>query len=186
MRLFVSIDIPEPIKKELHQMLPALPGWKKTEQQQLYLTLLFLGEYSSDEANEIREILKTCSFSRFSVELSHFGMFPNQQKPRVFWAGINKSESLLSLQSEIADKLSRFSKSADHVEYVPHITLARRKNRRAQEVKVEDFVDESRIKYTFSVESFELKESILKANGSVHRVLERYFAINASIEQTTQ
>ena len=167
-------------------MLPALPGWKKTKQQQMHLTLLFLGECSSDEANEIREILKTCTFNRFSVELNHVGMFPNQQKPRVFWAGLKNSEPLLSLQSEIADKLSRFSISADHAEYVPHITLARKKNPRAQELNVEDFVDETRIKYTFFLESFELKESILKANGSLHRVLERYFATDASIEQTTQ
>ena len=59
-RCFISIDLPEIIRREIQKIQEQLPDFKGklTEQENLHLTLKFLGEISDDEIEEIRKKLR--------------------------------------------------------------------------------------------------------------------------------
>jgi len=59
MRAFISLELPEEIKKEIVKIQNKLPEFigKKTEKQNLHLTLKFLGEVGEEELEKIKKKL---------------------------------------------------------------------------------------------------------------------------------
>ena len=64
-RVFIGFFLPDEIKKEVLEIQRKIPSFKGklVEENNLHLTLKFLGEISEEELNEIKNILKTCGFS---------------------------------------------------------------------------------------------------------------------------
>ena len=56
MRCFIALDLPVEIIKEIKKIQKELPEFigKKTESENLHLTLKFLGEVSEEKIKEIR------------------------------------------------------------------------------------------------------------------------------------
>jgi len=168
-RLFVSIDLPEKAQLDLASWIPGLPGLRKTDPEQIHLTLFFLGECSEAEKDEIVDLLDEIPFEPFGIKIRGTGTFPNKEKPRVIWAGVEKSDSLMKLQKTIQDAVKRFNPEAASRSYTPHITLARVKGRFNPKHQPDIFdADES---ISFRVHHFSLKKSIIKPEGSVHEII---------------
>lgn len=174
MRLFVSIDLPEEVLKEIQSWLPEQEGWKKASIHQMHLTLVFLGNCSEREKEEIHKKLSEIKFTPFEMVIEGVGAFPNESSPRIIWAGVNQSEELMDLQGRISDLLADHIKSKHTHSYIPHITLARKKSRKRINHTVKQTLQKETGKLVLNVESFQLKQSILKSSGSEHRVLYRY------------
>lgn len=103
MRLFISLDIPEKIKKEILEIQNNLPEFKgkKTEKQNLHLTLKFLGEVSESKLEEIKNKLSEIKLSGFKTKISKIGFF-SKSEIRIIWLSMSDCEKL---QEEIDEKL---------------------------------------------------------------------------------
>ncbi|PWN07738.1 RNA 2',3'-cyclic phosphodiesterase [Rhodohalobacter mucosus] len=171
MRLFVSIDPPSQIRKQLAAWIPDNSGIKKTAPRNMHLTLLFLGEQSREKSHIICESLQKVRFRSFQMTVQEIGAFPDKRSPAVVWAGAEGTPELFNLQKKIENQLSLFTEP-DLRPFRPHITLARVKN--PARVTGEDIFSASPAPLSFNVSGFSLKNSVLESSGAVHRVLKKF------------
>jgi 2'-5' RNA ligase len=174
MRLFVSIDFLESTREKIHSWIPELKGWKKTSLQQLHLTLVFLGDCSFEEKQEIHEKLIEIEFTPFEVVIEGLGVFPNKSAPRVLWAAVRQNDMLLKLQEIISDRLKGHIKSKRIDSYIPHITLARKKSGKSNTYIMQKILQKETGYLVENVVSFQLKQSILKSSGTEYQTLHTY------------
>jgi RNA 2',3'-cyclic 3'-phosphodiesterase len=167
MRTFISIEFPKEIKEEILKIQKQLPSFngKKTEFENLHLTLKFLGEIEEKTLSIIRERLRNVKTKQFSVEIDSIGMFSD----KILWIGIMNCEEL---QKEIDKNLNSVFEPENR--FMGHLTIARikqLKNRR-------EFLDKiKRIKITplkFKAEKFNLKKSTLTEKGPIYEDIEVY------------
>lgn len=174
MRLFVSIELPGRVREKLHGWLPDHHGLRYTKQEQLHLTLLFLGECDEEEGKWVIDKLKTVHFNPFQMTIHGVGAFPSQKNPRVIWAGVEKNSELINLHSQVKDKLSAFASESSARVFKPHITLAR--TTAGSEIKKTDRLFKTDETLSVKVESISLKRSILSDRGSSHTTLGKFTA----------
>lgn len=128
MRCFISLELNDLVKKELLKEITEL---KKTgikasypKGEQLHLTLLFLGEISEGEVQEVKETLSQIKFNKFHFQVKGLGFFPNDSLIRVCWSGVQEGrEEVIKLQSLISTSLNK-----EGEDFRPHVTLARVKS----------------------------------------------------------
>jgi 2'-5' RNA ligase len=179
-RIFIAINLPESIKKELsllQKKWPELPArWVKPEN--LHITLAFLGYLSDEELARVcqitREVAKRHSPFLINLKKVCYGP-PKMMPPRMVWVEGEKSRELANLQNDLERSLSEgeISFEPEKREFKPHITLCRiRKwDFRRFEIDERPQVDEE-ISLSFEVNSIEVMESHLKRGGAEYSVLE--------------
>jgi 2'-5' RNA ligase len=134
MRLFVALNIPADVKRELQAVqlrVRAQIGrnegrWCTAEQ--MHLTVRFLGEVAPNAVRPLTQKLEAvCSlWQPFVVSATGLGCFPPRRPPRVLWAGlINKNGELNRLQRSISETTEAFTKEPPDVRFQAHVTLAR-------------------------------------------------------------
>lgn len=173
MRCFISIDLPSEIKKEVGKIQKKLPPFsgKITEEDNLHLTLKFLGEIDRRKVEEVKNRLKKIQFNSFNVEIDFIGVFDNRKsqtysRSLIVWLHLKNCDEL---QKKIDECLQGIFKKEKR--FMSHLTIARVKS-------VKDkisFVNElKRIKVPavkFRVDSFELKKSVLGSSGLIYETL---------------
>jgi RNA 2',3'-cyclic 3'-phosphodiesterase len=135
MRLFVALEIPAAVRDNLAAQMKELrdlsaqvadkrPRWVRPEN--LHVTLKFIGELSPAKLEGIRGAL-TAIHSGAPVHLQFRGLrfFPNEQYPRVLWAGVNASANLPSFAADIDSALETLGVAREKRAFTPHLTLAR-------------------------------------------------------------
>ena len=94
--------------------------------EKFHITLLFLGDVPETEIASVKAFIQDIQFDPFSIELSCVGFWPGN---RIIWAGTDEvSIELTELVGRVRKGLSRFCK--DRRKFVPHITLARKAQKR--------------------------------------------------------
>ena len=173
MRLFVAIPIPDAVAQGLLFMQSGVPGARWQTREQLHLTLRFIGEVDSRDADAIHDALSAISAPPFTIVLKGVGEFGGK-KPRALWAGVETSEALLHLQRKIETALQRIGLEAEPRKFTPHITLARLKATRPGAV-MDYLVDHALYASApFAVSAFVLYSSHLSPNGSLYRAEHSY------------
>ena len=143
MRLFVAIELSDEVKRALGELGSRLQAsdvraaWVREEQ--IHLTLRFLGDIGENEAERLSAILEArfAGTRPFTLRVSGIGVFPNARRPAVLWAGVvaargvnegNESPELVELRriAEEAALAIRLPKEAKM--FHPHLTLARIRN----------------------------------------------------------
>jgi len=130
MRLFVAIEIPEDIRSALaafvNELRKAAPQAKWVRPQNLHVTLKFLGHTDASNLDSIRAALKTIRARQpVTLEFRGLGFFPNEKRPRVFWAGMESSSNLQPLAAEIDRAMYKLGFPLEDRPFTPHLTLAR-------------------------------------------------------------
>ena len=74
-RLFVALELPAPLRTRLALMQGGVPGAKWQREDQMHLTLRFIGEVDEGEARDIDEALATVRAPSFVLEVSGVGDF---------------------------------------------------------------------------------------------------------------
>jgi RNA 2',3'-cyclic 3'-phosphodiesterase len=134
-RLFVALEIPAAVRENLATLIVELRAadasspknkarWVRPEN--LHLTLKFIGHVEGGKLDAIRAALVAVRSER-PVELCFrgLGFFPNNERPRVFWAGIDASHNLAPLAVEIDMCMEKLGIPRETKEFAPHLTLAR-------------------------------------------------------------
>ncbi len=174
MRTFISIDIPEEVRDEIKKIQDVLPEFygKKTEIENLHLTLKFLGEVEEYKIKELRKMLKEVRFERFETKVKYLGFFDNIKRGKRYgpvWMHLDNCEGLQKLVDDNLEDLFPKEKR-----FMSHLTIARVK---ALKDKSEFLKKLSEIKIPeikFTVKGFRLKKSVLNSDGLVYETIEEY------------
>lgn len=139
MRLFVALDIEEPIRVRITEFREGLrhlaPDVRWVSPETFHVTLQFLGE--TRDLDEIRLALQRVHGTPFELAFRGAGFFPNANAPRVFWIGIDAVEHLQILVTAIAHALSPLGFASESGSFTPHLTLARSGSGRPKPVRGE-------------------------------------------------
>ena len=132
MRAFVAIVIDSEIKASLIDLVRRLRnrgegvGWVRPEA--VHLTLKFLGEVSDDQARAAGRGLEEIASRHeiFPLSVKGTGVFPpGASRPRILWAGIDPSPSLMGFQEDVESTLEKAGFPREAKAFHPHLTLGR-------------------------------------------------------------
>ena len=172
-RLFVAIRPPAPVRARLLDLMGGVAGARWLTEDQLHLTLRFIGEVDRHLARDVDAALSGVHHPRFSIALNGLGAFDRRGEPVTLWAGFTPHEPLHALHKKVDQALVRVGVEPDRRAYTPHVTVARLP-RGAGPVRslIEQY---GGIKGpSFEVPEFCLYESRLTPEGPVYTVVERY------------
>ena len=174
-RLFIAIDLPGEIKKNVCLLCAGLPGARWVHDDQIHLTLRFIGELAPDLFKELYSHLDEIRAKAFPLHLKGLGIFPPSGKPRVLWVGLKKSEPLEELRTRIDGVLRRLDIPLEKKKFSPHITIARLD--KTEETRLGTYLADKNLfrQPPFRVNSFRLYSSILRPQGPIHTCEAEYF-----------
>jgi len=96
-------------------------GGRKTEKENIHLTLVFLGQVQLSNERQLRQKLRTLDIKQFDLEIDKTGSFThcriNWVGPRVVPNGLSDLQNVLKLISE------ELGFQRDDLAYQPHISL---------------------------------------------------------------
>lgn len=173
-RLFVAIDIPSALRTTLNSMGRGIPGARPVSEEQIHLTLRFIGEVEGHIARDIKEALSEVRATPFTLSIQGVGHFPPRGAPRVLWAGLIRSEELVLLRNRVERRLVACGLPPEQRKFAPHITIARLKD--SPFGRVGDFLAGNSLFQSeeFRVENFTLYSSRLIKSGALHTVEKQY------------
>lgn len=130
MRLFVALEIPDAVRlaaaKIVEQLRPAAPGARWVRIEGIHITLKFIGHVKPELLQPIEAVLAEIRTGEVVHANFHgLGFFPNERRPRVFWAGVEASASAAALATKIDESLGPLGVERETRAFSPHLTLAR-------------------------------------------------------------
>jgi len=176
MRIFIALDIPEQVRARLTEymerarLLAPEARWARVEG--LHVTLKFIGHVDDAVVEKIKAELRSIKAAPFEVKFTGVGFFPNPNAGRVFWAGVNGSDSLPKLASTIDAVMEKLGIPRETKPYHPHLTLARTSSRPLRGLK--PLLDEPPQFGTMTAREFFLYQSQPQKGGSKYTKLERF------------
>ncbi len=180
MRLFVALEIPSAVRENLAALIRDLramapqPKWVRPEN--LHLTLKFMGEVPPTKLDAIRNALAAVhSNQTVTLDFRGLGFFPNEKRPRVFWAGIEASPNLKRLAGDIEHATEKLGIPWEQRPFSPHLTLARFESPQLPE-KLRTAIQENATREFGSLHTseFHLIESKLRPSGAEYTTLRSF------------
>lgn len=172
-RLFIAVRPPEEIRDLLIDAIDESPDFRWQNEDQLHLTLRFVGEVERPLANDLAYGLKRIRAKRFEVCLNGVGTF-ERRAGGTLWAGIEPKLDVAALAAKVERVCQESGIAPERRAFHPHITLARWKGRRSREVQ--DFLARTRglSSEPFAVTEFILFESRLSRHGAHYEPVMTY------------
>lgn len=124
-RLFVALRPPRPIREILIAAMHGISGARWQNDEQLHLTLRFIGEVDRHKAEDIAAALGALYAPSVRARIAGVGMFERQGRPHMLWAGVEPHDALTALHRKIDQLLARAGVSPETRAFMPHVTLAR-------------------------------------------------------------
>jgi 2'-5' RNA ligase len=183
-RAFVAIELPEAVLVELGnveaRLKPQMPHdalrWVKADS--IHLTLKFLGQVPSDQLDLITSSLRAtvAAHAPFTLEVKSAGCFPNINRPRVVWVGVQEDDHRLhALQRAVENAIAPLGYPTEIHDFTPHLTLGRlaRDVRQIDQRKIGDVVQAAKVGSLgkWEVRQVALIKSDLKPSGAEYTVL---------------
>jgi len=173
LRTFIGVDLPDALKGVLASLLDELKiqQLKQVERENLHVTMLFLGDITTEKINYVKELLSGISHKQFKISINELGVFsPN--RPHVLFACIKEgADELRSIYKVLYDGLKSNRFALEDRPYTPHITLARIKWLDADSKKrLFEFIDAHKEQFgEFYCNNLALKQSSLTEKGPIYR-----------------
>jgi 2'-5' RNA ligase len=173
-RLFIALDLPEPIKERLEWLCHGVDGARWVRDRQFHLTLSFLGEVPGPAAEELRQGLAGVRGDPFEMRLEGLGAFPPRGTPRVLWIGAEPRDAIHELHEKVESRLKRLGFPGETRRFAPHVTLARLRQP-ARQVLLRYIEAHAQVTTEpFAVTDFQLFSSVLGKAGPHHRIEASY------------
>lgn len=167
MRLFVGLDLPWEMRERLSDIATGIPGARWVPDENLHLTLRFIGEVDRPLAEEVDHALAALRSKKFTIVLTGVGTFQKGGRETTLWVGVERNEALDRLQAKIEQALQRVGLEPERRRFVPHVTLAKLDN--TVEGKLVSFVQAHNLfRSELAVGHFTLFSSILAKEQPVY------------------
>ena len=129
MRLFIESEVP--VWDEFYTLIKEIRRLerraKPVSEKQLHITYKFLGDVPEDRVDDIKVAMNSClsHVEPFEATLRGLGVFPDMNRARVIWAGLEPEDYFREIASRIEEAMVKIGFPADKRAFHPHITLAR-------------------------------------------------------------
>jgi 2'-5' RNA ligase len=133
MRVFIGIKLD---KASVERVNRCLKPFKKiatplkwTKDENIHLTVKFLGEVAAEKYRQIEQVLSADHYDvvPFTMKITGLGKFGRGGGLNILWAGVEKNENLEKLFHKIEKNLHSLKIEKEERPFKPHITLARNK-----------------------------------------------------------
>ncbi|HYC64199.1 MAG TPA: RNA 2',3'-cyclic phosphodiesterase [Reyranellaceae bacterium] len=172
-RLFVAIRPPEEVRDLLIDAMDDSGDFRWQQDEQLHLTLRFVGEVDRPLADDLADALGRVRAEPFELRVKGVGRF-EQRGNGALWAGVEPREPVAALAAKVERVCQQVGLEPERRAFHPHITLARWKGRRSRELA--SFLDRRRglVSEPFEVDRFILFESRLSRHGAHYEQVADY------------
>ena len=182
MRLFIALPLPEPVEKELGQIISLCRNQgghiKWVASENIHLTARFLGDSDETTIPGIKEQINEVAgqFSPVETVIDKLGGFPNLRRPRVIWAGIGaNTEQLAGIAEQVELRMRKLHFEPEKKSFRAHLTLGR--VRRPQDLEqLSDFLQNYILKpIPVLFDRLCLFQSTLTPSGPIYKRLHEAF-----------
>jgi 2'-5' RNA ligase len=163
-RLFIGIRPPVWVRETLIDTMEALDGARWQDDDQLHLTLRFVGEVERPDANDLAGALASILWPSFELALHGVSHFERKSVPNAIWARVAPTPELEGLRAKIERTCDLAGHGRETRRFTPHITIARL-NRNTGPI-APWLARQSGLCATWQVDSFSLFESHLRTSGA--------------------
>ena len=166
-RLFFAIPLNKQYTDLIIKYIQSYPQLKQlrwTREENLHITLFFGGninaEYIPDLIKAAEEIFNETS--KFELAPESIILKPSQKTPLMIWLKFKKDYLFSSIHTQLKEVVKTLVKSTEAKTPIPHITLARIKN------KIPVLLNQAEKLPKFMVDKVELWESIIDSRGAIY------------------
>ncbi|SFR98805.1 RNA 2',3'-cyclic phosphodiesterase [Sphingomonas jatrophae] len=172
-RLFVALRPPRATREGLLDLMEGVPGARWQDDDQLHLTLRFIGEVDGHVADDIAAALGGVRHPALDIAPVGVGRFEKRGRADALWAGISPRDEVAALHRKVDQALVRVGLAPEGRAFLPHITLARLPRGAGP---IEPFLSRH-AGLTAPAEHyvrFHLYESRLASTGAAYEIVETY------------
>ncbi len=182
MRCFVAVKAGEAVRRKLAEVQAALrradADVRWVDEENLHLTLKFLGEIEEEEAGRLAGLLKeeSARWPRMELEYAGVGNFPEHGAPRIVWAGCTGDVARLAgLAGAVERAAEKIGVPREGRPFVAHLTLGRVKSARNAKRLLAAIEAQRRVPVgKDAVAEFVLFRSTLTPEGPVYEPVEAF------------
>lgn len=168
-RLFTALDVPASAHERIQSLTTDTLEARWTPPEKYHVTLRFIGEVSEERAETIADALREVQAAPVTLRPRGLTAFPSRRKPRVLVVSFEKTPALSSLYHTVEEALGAVGVDPEDRHYHPHLTFARLKQARPEDVHAYLRAQDSFEIDPLPVEQFHLYESILRPEGALHQ-----------------
>lgn len=139
-RLFLGLRPPHEIRAVLSGIMGGIGGARWQDDEQLHLTVRFIGEVDRRMADDIAAAMGSVHGGAVIVALNGVGRFEKQGRTDAIWAGLAPQAPAAALHKKVDRALASLGLPSEGRAYLPHITLARLPRSLGAEAQVDAFL----------------------------------------------
>jgi len=131
-RSFIAVELSDDLHSALDVLIRSLQTRRLNSVRwvlpaNIHITLKFLGDVAPKQFESLQKvILETANACRpFNITCRDLGAFPNLNRPRVLWAGVQAPPELAVLAKAIDDHTRPLGFPGEDRPFSPHLTLGR-------------------------------------------------------------
>jgi len=128
MRSFIALPIPEPSLDALTRVQSTIPVGKPVPEDNLHLTLAFLGDVDEATLADLHLDLMAIRSAPLDIRFTGLDSFTEMERGLVF-AAVEKTAALDTLQAATARAVRRLGIDLPRRRFRPHVTLTRANRR---------------------------------------------------------
>ncbi|AMM52319.1 hypothetical protein TH61_15555 [Rufibacter sp. DG15C] len=174
LRLFVAVPLPQTLKDYLVQARGVydVPGVRAVPEENLHLTLFFIGNVPASQQTFILEELKRISEVNdpFTLILEQLEPGPKPKSPRLVWVRFQENEAFTNISRALTQALAATPPKQE--KFIPHITVCRLKKDARPAKNLPIYKPEREI--AFPVQSFALWKSTLGSPHPIYTVVQEF------------
>ena len=134
---FAAVELDEGVKARIADIIESLrreriEGLRLVRPEGVHLTLKFFGDIDSQQVATVMEAMSSVAarHASFSLRLGAPGVFPNANRARVLWVGVEGNlQPLRRLQGGVEEALGAAGFPPEKQPFNPHLTIGRMHHR---------------------------------------------------------
>ena len=176
-RAFLAIDLDDDLKPKINKIIREFKqidaNIKYVDLQNLHFTLKFFGDIDTEGIDLISEKIENVikDFDSFTIKIKGCGAFPNKNRIKVIWVGLDEDEILKDLHDKLDKEFNSIGFDLDR-KFSSHLTIGRMKSAKGKN-KVKNTIETyNNIDIgTMEVNLITLKKSTLTPSGPIYEDL---------------
>ena len=176
-RAFLAIDLDDDLKPKINKIIREFKkidaNIKYVDLQNLHFTLKFFGDIDTEGidvlAEKIENVVK--DFDSFDIKIKGCGAFPNKNRIKVIWVGLDEDQILKELHDKLDKQFNSLGFDLDK-KFSSHLTIGRMRSAKGKN-KVKSTIEsfENVEIGSMDVKSIVLKKSTLTPSGPIYEDL---------------